>query len=165
MIQARPNVRLLDPRQGSHRRKRDPRGCGHQLQSGAEGSVGLLSQFWGRDANLRRNMTTSIRGWTNTASSRARTSSWRMREGKIIKLEVVLKVLDKMTGARLKSAFIRTCAAVGLDWRMELELKALPLPLARVNGKPSNSWKTCVPLWGPGTKYRHRVVVPARQPM
>jgi hypothetical protein len=55
---------------------------------------------------------------------RATPSSWRMREGKIIKSEVVLKVLDKMTGARLKSAVIRTCAAVGLDWRMELELKA-----------------------------------------
>jgi hypothetical protein len=42
-----------------------------------------------------------------------------------------------MTGARLKSAVIRTCAAVGLDGKMELELKALPLPLAMVNGKPS----------------------------
>jgi hypothetical protein len=42
-----------------------------------------------------------------------------------------------MTGARLKSAVIRTCAAVGLDGKMELELQALPLPLALVNGKPS----------------------------
>jgi hypothetical protein len=49
----------------------------------------------------------------------------------------ILNILDMMTGARLKSAVIRMCAAVGLDGRMELELQALPLPLAIVNGKLS----------------------------
>jgi hypothetical protein len=58
-------------------------------------------------------------------------------DGKPVKAEVVLTILDNMTGARLKSAVIRMCAAVGLDEKMELELQALPLPLAMVNGKPS----------------------------
>ncbi len=58
-------------------------------------------------------------------------------DGETIKAEKILNILDMMTGAWLKSAVIRTCAAVGLDSKMELELQALPLPLAMVIGKPS----------------------------
>ena len=93
-------------------------------------------QFWGRDANLRRNMTTSewldVYGLIKSNELKLETAG-----GELIKAEKVLNILDMMTGARLKSAVIRTCAAVGLDGKMELELQALPLPLALVNGKPS----------------------------
>jgi hypothetical protein len=57
--------------------------------------------------------------------------------GETIKVEKVINILNMMTGTRLKSAVIRTCADVALDGKMELKLQALPLPLAMVNGKPS----------------------------
>jgi len=93
-------------------------------------------QFWGRDVNLRRNMTTSA--WMDVYNMiKSNDLKLEGSDGKPVKTEVVLTILDNMTGARLKSAVIRMCAAVGLDEKMELELQALPLPLAMVNGKPS----------------------------
>ena len=139
MIQARPNGRLLD-------HFRIATGGSEILEarfqltdiiSNAElEGVTAQFQFWGRDANLRRNMTTSewldVYGLIKSNELKLETAS-----GELIKAEKVLNILDMMTGARLKSAVIRTCAAVGLDGKMELELQALPLPLALVNGKPS----------------------------
>jgi hypothetical protein len=93
-------------------------------------------QFWGRDTNLRRNMRTSA--WLDVYGLiKSKVIKLESASGETIKPELVIKILDLMTGARLKSAVIRTCAAVGLDGKMELELQALPLPLAMVNGKPS----------------------------
>ncbi len=92
--------------------------------------VSAQFHFWGHD------MTTSawldVYGLIKSNELKLETAS-----GELIKAEKVLNILDTMTGARLKSAVIRTCAAVGLDGKMELELQALPLPLAMVNGKPS----------------------------
>jgi hypothetical protein len=139
MIQARSNGRLLD-------HFRIATGGSEILEarfqltdiiSNAElEGVTAQFQFWGRDANLRCNMTTSawldVYGLIKSNELKLETASWEL-----IKAEKILNILDMMTGARLKSAVIRTCAAVGLDGKMELELQALPLPLAMVNGKPS----------------------------
>jgi hypothetical protein len=74
-------------------------------------------QFWGRDANLRRNMTTStwldVYGLIKSNKLKLETAS-----GETIKVEKVINILDMMTGTRLKSAVIRTCADVGLDGKM-----------------------------------------------
>ncbi len=139
MIQARPNRRLLD-------HFRIATGGSEILEarfqltdiiSNAElDGVTAQFQFRGRDANLHRNMTTSewldMYGLIKSNELKLETAG-----GELIKAEKVLSILDMMTGARLKSAVIRTCTTVGLDGKMELELQALPLPLAMVNGKPS----------------------------
>jgi hypothetical protein len=136
MIQARPNGRLLDQFRIATRGS-EARFQLTDIISNAElEGVTAQFQFWGRDANLRRNMTTSewldVYGLIKSNELKLETAG-----GKLIKAEKVLSILDMMTGARLKSAVIRTCTAVGLDGKMELELQALPLPLAMVNGEPS----------------------------
>jgi hypothetical protein len=139
MIQARPNGRLLDhfciATGGSEILEAKFQLTDVISNPELEG-VTAFFQFWGRDANLRRNMTTSA--WLDVYNMiKSNELKLETASGELIKAEKILNILDMMTGARWKSAVIRTCAAAGLDGKMELELQALPLPLALVNGKPS----------------------------
>jgi hypothetical protein len=146
MIQARPNGRLLD-----HFRVATG---GSEILEAVFNLMDIFSnpelkgvvckyQFWVPDVILRRNMATSA--WMDVYNMiKSNDLKLEGTDGKPIKAEVVFKFQDQMTGARLKSAVIRMCAAVGLDEKMELEMQALPLFLAMVNGKPSFLGYACL---------------------
>jgi hypothetical protein len=139
MIRARPNGRLLDHFRiatGGFEILEAKLQLTDIISNAELKGVTSQFQFWGRDANLRRDMMTSA--WLD-AYGMIKSNELKLKSanGETIKPELVIKILDMMTGARLKSVVIRTCAVVVLDGKMELELQALPLPLAMVNGKPS----------------------------
>ncbi len=124
IIQARPNGRLLD-------HFRIATGGSEILEarfqltdiiSNAElEGVTAQFQFWGRDANLRRNMTTSewldVYGLIKSDELKLETAG-----GELIKAEKVLSILDMMTGARLKSAG----RAPPWDWTARWSLNCRP---------------------------------------
>ena len=93
-------------------------------------------QFWGRDINIRRNMTTSM--WFDAYQG--------IKSGSVIiydeddqhvSAEKVLKILDAMAPENCNSAVMRYAATVGDDNLMYLEVQSLPMTKAQVEGKPS----------------------------
>jgi len=141
-IQARPNGRLLD-----HFRVATG---GSEILTATFKVTDLIDnenlhglharlQIWGRDLQLRRNMTTSA--WLDfydlVKSNEMQIFTVNGGKEKNVKADVLIKILDGVSDTRFKSAVLRFCAAVGLDFKMEMELQGLPISLGAVSGKPS----------------------------
>ena len=96
----------------------------------------LRYQFWGRDINLRRNMTTST--WFDAyLGIKSGNILIYNKDDKHVPADVVLKHLDKIPDDTCKSAVLRVAAAVGLDGRMTMELQSLPMTKTAAEGKPT----------------------------
>ena len=138
-VQVRPNGRMLDHFRigfGGTRLFEVSTPLRRLINSDVVNGWTMLYQFWGRDVNLRRNMTTSK--WFDVyLAIKSGDINIYDEEEKHVPAEKILKILDAMDPVNCNSAVLRYAAAVGDDNRMYLEVQSLPMTKNTVEGKPS----------------------------
>ncbi len=95
----------------------------------------LRYQYWPRDINIRRNLTTST--WTDVLDLVATNNITILdREGSRIPASEMRQILDELPDEGPEAAAIRWAVVVGEDGLLKLQLQSLPSDAATLNGRP-----------------------------
>jgi hypothetical protein len=95
----------------------------------------LRYQYWPRDINIRRNLTTST--WTDVLDLVASNNITILdQEGSGIPASEMRQILDELPDEGPEAAAIRWAVVVGEDGLLKLQLQSLPSDAATLNGRP-----------------------------
>ncbi len=95
----------------------------------------LRYQYWPRDINIRRNLTTS--SWADVLDLVATNNVTILdSEGAGVPTGEIRRVLDELPDEGPEAAAIRWAIVVGEDGLLKLQLQTLPSVAATLNGRP-----------------------------
>jgi hypothetical protein len=96
----------------------------------------LKRQYWPRDVEIRRNMTTG--GWEDVYEAlAARQAQVVSEDGTVVTNESVITLLDDLPPTAVKTASLRWAIVASEAGNLQLDLQSLPATSKALSGKPA----------------------------